>query len=122
MQEQCINLFGNSIVQREQATRGRPRINGFVYDIENGKLKHLDNIDFSTELKQYGDIYTVADFKSYEPLKPEDEETVRHVKQTFKELSQGGDAKKVSQAEFSAFFLPFPSLPFHLHLHIISFQ
>ena len=38
VQEQCINLFGNSIVQNAQATTSRPRIHGMVYDIKDGKV------------------------------------------------------------------------------------
>jgi len=67
VQEQCFNLFGNSIVQQMQAKTGRPRIHGFVYDIKNGLLKHLD-IDFKSQVKQYRDIYSVADFRHYAPV------------------------------------------------------
>jgi len=67
VQEQCFNLFGNSIVQQMQAKTGRPRIHGFVYDISNGLLKHLD-IDFKSQLKKYRNIYAVADFRRYEPI------------------------------------------------------
>jgi carbonic anhydrase len=67
VQEQCFNLFGNSIVQQMQAKTGRPRIHGFVYDIKNGLLKHLD-IDFKSQLKKYRNIYEVADFRRYEPI------------------------------------------------------
>ena len=67
VQEQCFNLFGNSIVQQMQAKTGRPRIHGFVYDIKNGLLKHLD-IDFRSQVKKYRDIYSVADFRRYAPV------------------------------------------------------
>jgi len=67
VQEQCINLFGNSIIQKAQSETGRPRIHGMVYDISTGLLKHLD-IDFKKVLKKYRGIYTVADFKRYAPV------------------------------------------------------
>mmetsp|Transcript_26541 Transcript_26541/g.38053 ORF Transcript_26541/g.38053 Transcript_26541/m.38053 type:complete len:467 (-) Transcript_26541:401-1801(-) len=67
VQEQCFNLYGNSIVQQMQAKTGRPRIHGFVYDIENGLLKHLD-IDFKTQIQKYRNIYSVADFRHYSPV------------------------------------------------------
>ena len=33
VQEQCINLFANPIIQRRQAAHGLPRIHGMVYDV-----------------------------------------------------------------------------------------
>jgi len=60
--EQCINLFGNSIVQKAQSEKGYPRIHGMVYDIGNGYLRELD-IDFRPLLKKYRDIYSVYNFK-----------------------------------------------------------
>jgi carbonic anhydrase len=67
VQEQCINLFGNSIVQQAQSATSRPRIHGMTYDIQNGYLKYLD-VDFKRELKKYRRIYTVADFDRYKPV------------------------------------------------------
>jgi len=60
--EQCINLFGNSIVQKAQSLKGYPRIHGMVYDISNGYLRELD-IDFRPLLKKYRDIYSVYSFR-----------------------------------------------------------
>ena len=45
MQESCINLFANPIVQKKQATSSQPKIHGWVYDVATGLLKKLD-IDF----------------------------------------------------------------------------
>jgi carbonic anhydrase len=67
VQEQCVNLFGNSIIQKAQSRTGRPRIHGLVYDISTGYLKHLD-IDFRKVLKKYRKIYSVADFQKYSPV------------------------------------------------------
>jgi len=61
VQEQCINLFANPIVQRSQVTHGYPRIHGFVYDIGNGYLRELE-IDFKKEVSKLKDIYSHYDF------------------------------------------------------------
>lgn len=45
VQESCINLFANPIVQKKQATSSQPKIHGWVYDVATGLLKKLD-IDF----------------------------------------------------------------------------
>lgn len=58
VQEQCLNLFKNNIVQHQQALTGRPRIHGFVYDIAVGELLHL-KINFKSIVKKYRDIYRV---------------------------------------------------------------
>lgn len=47
VQEQCLNLYRNPVVQRQQAQTNLPRIHGFVYDIANGILKKL-KIDFAS--------------------------------------------------------------------------
>lgn len=67
VQEQCFNLYTNSIVQQMQAKTGRPRIHGMVYDISDGLLQYLD-IDFKEQIRKYRSIYTVADFRSYAPI------------------------------------------------------
>lgn len=45
MQESCINLFANPIVQKKQALTSTPKIHGWAYDVANGLLKEL-KIDF----------------------------------------------------------------------------
>eukprot|EP00612_Vaucheria_litorea_P000161 CAMPEP_0171451636 /NCGR_PEP_ID=MMETSP0945-20130129/64_1 /TAXON_ID=109269 /ORGANISM="Vaucheria litorea, Strain CCMP2940" /LENGTH=295 /DNA_ID=CAMNT_0011976141 /DNA_START=106 /DNA_END=993 /DNA_ORIENTATION=- len=61
VQESCLNLFSNPIVQKKQATASQPRIHGWVYDIATGYVKDL-KIDFKTEIKKYRDIYRLYDF------------------------------------------------------------
>lgn len=61
VEEQCLNLFKNTIVQKQQALSGRPRIHGFVYDIADGKLKRLD-INFKKLIARNKDIYATRDF------------------------------------------------------------
>lgn len=58
VQEQCLNLYRNPVVQRQQAQTNLPRIHGFVYDIANGILKKL-KIDFATLLESEAPIYKV---------------------------------------------------------------
>lgn len=64
VQEQCINLFKNNIVQAEQAKTGRPRIHGFVYDIAEGELQYL-KVDFKFFVRKYTNIYRTADWKRF---------------------------------------------------------
>ena len=66
VQEQCLNLFANPIVQRKQATDGQPRIHAWVYDVETGLLKDL-GIDFKSEIKRFKDIYRVYDLPPQSP-------------------------------------------------------
>jgi carbonic anhydrase len=61
VQEACLNLFSNPIVQKKQAQDSQPRIHGWVYDIATGYVKDL-KIDFKTEIKKYRDIYRLYDF------------------------------------------------------------
>ena len=63
VQEQCINLFANPIVQRKQVEAGFPRVHGMIYDVSTGLLKKLD-IDFQSEIKKYKDIYRAYDFNN----------------------------------------------------------
>jgi len=63
VQEQCINLFANPIVQRSQARTDLPRIHGFVYDLENGRLQELE-IDFSEKLKPLQAVYSLYEDNS----------------------------------------------------------
>lgn len=45
VQESCMNLFANPIVQKKQAVDSQPKIHGWVYDVGTGLLKKLE-IDF----------------------------------------------------------------------------
>jgi carbonic anhydrase len=66
VQEQCINLYSNSIVQRKQALEGKPRIHGWVYELSTGYVKDL-KIDFRSEIRKYKHIYGLYQFKDDEP-------------------------------------------------------
>jgi len=59
VQEQCINLFTNPIVQNAQKTTGFPRIHGFVYDISEGIIQELD-IDFKSKIDPIKKAYSVC--------------------------------------------------------------
>ncbi|CAM9130413.1 unnamed protein product [Phaeothamnion confervicola] len=61
VQEQCMSLFANPIVQRRQAQEALPRIHGWVYDVATGLLKDV-KIDFKAEIRKYKDIYRLYDF------------------------------------------------------------
>ncbi|CAM9572847.1 unnamed protein product [Chrysoparadoxa australica] len=61
VQEQCLNLFANPIVQKRQAIDALPRIHGWVYDISTGLVKEV-KVDFRSEIKKYRDIYRLYDF------------------------------------------------------------
>nr|AQT18914.1 carbonic anhydrase [Saccharina japonica] len=61
VQESCINLFANPIVQKKQATSSQPKIHGWVYDVATGLLKKLD-IDFKSEIRKYQDVYRLYEF------------------------------------------------------------
>lgn len=50
VQESCINLFANPIVQKKQATCAMPKIHGWAYDVENGLLREL-KIDFKVRCR-----------------------------------------------------------------------
>lgn len=50
VQESCMNLFANPIVQKKQAQGGMPKIHGWVYDVGTGLLKRLD-IDFKVRAR-----------------------------------------------------------------------
>ena len=93
IQEQCFNLYGNSIVQQMQAKTGRPRIHGMVYDIADGKLHYL-NIDFKSQIKKYRSIYAVADFRRYQPI--DVREAVKHASEG-KGTESKDDEKKAEQ-------------------------
>ena len=49
VQESCINLYANPVVQKKQAADSLPRIHGWVYDVATGFLKRLD-IDFKVSV------------------------------------------------------------------------
>lgn len=56
VQEACMALFANPIVQKKQAQDSQPRIHGWVYDVATGLLKDV-KIDFQAEIRKYKDIY-----------------------------------------------------------------
>ncbi|CAM9734018.1 unnamed protein product [Ectocarpus fasciculatus] len=66
VQESCINLFANPIVQKKQATSSMPKIHGWAYDVGNGLLKELD-IDFKAEIRKYRDVYRLYEFPRRPP-------------------------------------------------------
>ncbi|CAN0164299.1 unnamed protein product [Pylaiella littoralis] len=61
VQESCINLFANPIVQKKQATSSTPKIHGWAYDVENGLLQEL-KIDFKSEIRKYREVYRLYKF------------------------------------------------------------
>lgn len=63
VQEQCLNLYRNPVVQRQQAQTNLPRVHGFVYDIANGILKKL-KVDFASLVESEYAIYGVYDKKN----------------------------------------------------------
>lgn len=58
VQESCINLFANPIVQKKQATSSQPKIHGWVYDVATGLLKKLD-IDFKVSCASIDSSFAV---------------------------------------------------------------
>ncbi|CAM9957942.1 unnamed protein product, partial [Sphacelaria rigidula] len=74
VQESCMNLFANPIVQKKQALDAMPKIHGWVYDVGTGLLKRLD-IDFKSEIRKYRDVYRLYEFprqphKDNKPMAP----------------------------------------------------
>jgi len=63
VQEQCINLYANPIVQKAQLATSLPRIHGFVYDIAEGLVKELP-IDFKAEISKIKQHYSLYNFKA----------------------------------------------------------
>eukprot|EP00752_Nemacystus_decipiens_P010364 g9234.t1 len=66
VQESCINLFANPIVQKKQATMAMPKIHGWAYDVETGLLQKL-KIDFKSEIRKYRDVYRLYEFPRRPP-------------------------------------------------------
>jgi carbonic anhydrase len=58
VQEQCLHLYTNPIVQKAQKATGYPRIHGFVYDIAEGLIKDL-NIDFKAKVRRMSRLYSL---------------------------------------------------------------
>lgn len=54
--EQCLNVIKTAEVQKSFYKKGYPRVAGWVYDLQDGRLKDL-NIDFEEELKRIRKIY-----------------------------------------------------------------
>eukprot|EP00640_Fibrocapsa_japonica_P003160 CAMPEP_0113937752 /NCGR_PEP_ID=MMETSP1339-20121228/4302_1 /TAXON_ID=94617 /ORGANISM="Fibrocapsa japonica" /LENGTH=331 /DNA_ID=CAMNT_0000940635 /DNA_START=92 /DNA_END=1087 /DNA_ORIENTATION=+ /assembly_acc=CAM_ASM_000762 len=64
VQEQCMNLYFNPIVQKSQIQTGFPRVHGFVYDLKTGNLKNLQVAKImKRELYKYDEIYGVHSVK-----------------------------------------------------------
>ena len=59
VQESCINLFANPVVQKKQARHSTPKIHGLVYDVATGLLKKLD-IDFKVCERAFVNAYGYA--------------------------------------------------------------
>jgi carbonic anhydrase len=100
VQEQCINLFKNGMVQNYQikcilfltciTLDGYPRIHGLVYDLKNGLLKKLD-VDFKAYAEKYQSIYSLYDKTDMGLLLSRQ---VDFVKSTFNDDGQVMDADK----------------------------
>lgn len=67
VQESCINLFANPIVQKKQATSSQPKIHGWVYDVATGLLKKLD-IDFKVSCASIASSFAACFFGFRPPL------------------------------------------------------
>lgn len=60
VQEQCLNLASNPIVQQAQAENGDlPRIHGLVYDVSEGLLQRL-SVDIHSHIASYKHIYATG--------------------------------------------------------------
>lgn len=58
--EQCLNLFKLAVVQRNQHSRGAPRVHGLVYNISDGLLKKVP-VDFRGYADAFRDVYSLYD-------------------------------------------------------------
>lgn len=57
---QCLNLFKLAVVQRNQHSRGAPRVHGLVYNISDGVLKKVP-VDFRGYADAFRDVYSLYD-------------------------------------------------------------
>lgn len=57
---QCLNLFKLAVVQRNQHSRGAPRVHGLVYNISDGLLKKVP-VDFRGYADAFRDVYSLYD-------------------------------------------------------------
>uniref|UniRef100_A0A7S1N9X7 Carbonic anhydrase n=1 Tax=Eutreptiella gymnastica TaxID=73025 RepID=A0A7S1N9X7_9EUGL len=80
VQEQCINLFANPIIQRRQAAHGLPRIHGMVYDVGEGLLRKLD-LDFKHSIREMRHIYDTGHFSNWKAMRDLELSIVNRVNQ-----------------------------------------
>ena len=59
VEEQCINVIKTSAVQKAFITTGKPRVDGWVFDVHSGELIDL-NINFEEKLKKIQQIYDLG--------------------------------------------------------------
>lgn len=56
VQEQCINVWKSSYLQKRILQKGYPHVHGWVYDMHNGLIKDLD-MDHLPTLERYKEIF-----------------------------------------------------------------
>ncbi|CAN0047240.1 unnamed protein product [Ascophyllum nodosum] len=83
VQESCINLFTNPVVQRKQAKDSIPKIHGLVYDMATGFLNKLD-INFKTEIFKYEGVYRMYGFPESSKGKKKNKMTPKACKEEVK--------------------------------------
>jgi carbonic anhydrase len=59
VEEQCINVIKTAIVQKTYLNTGHPKVHGWVFDIESGKLIDL-KLDFEHILRDIQEIYNLG--------------------------------------------------------------
>jgi carbonic anhydrase len=72
VQEQCVNVIKQAVVQQRYLKEGYPVVHGWVFDMRTGLLKDL-NIDFPKILSEIQEIYNLTGqdwFEGPVPVKP----------------------------------------------------
>jgi carbonic anhydrase len=64
VQEQCVNVIKNAIVQQRYVAEGFPVVHGWVFDMRTGQLKDLE-IDFPKLLHEIQEVYNLTDKKLF---------------------------------------------------------
>ena len=59
VEEQAMNVIKTAVVQRAFISRGGPRVHGWVFDVETGKLIDL-KINFEEKLRKIQEIYRLG--------------------------------------------------------------